>query len=121
MDYAGLEGTTTMLTCTRDGNGGRVVWETLDNDGKTVMTIYDSEDGTEPAPETGYEMNIEGNDFGITITYSQTTAIMTRCSITEEAKLNVDSSAMIYLIGMLCLPIIRFNCFLEIIGIAFIM
>ena len=97
-DYAGLSGSTTTLSCSRDADKGRMVFETINFDGEVQTVISDSSDD-DIVPGSGYDLVQNGNDFTLTITITVDTAILTKCSITESGKLSVESTAMIYLVG----------------------
>lgn len=97
-DLAGLEGDTSTLSCKRYNPEGNVIWDTINTNGVLVDTIYDSATGDDPIE--GYELvGGDENDFSLSITISETHAILTRCTIKEDGKDTVSSSAMVYLIG----------------------
>ena len=100
VDFAGVAGETTDWACERLTTDALVLWEQV-NEHRVVDTIYDS--NNPGVIMDGYEL-IDDPDslvFRIIITVSPATAIMTRCTVSEEGKTTLSSSAMIYEIGML--------------------
>ena len=97
-ELVGMADQTVDLECQRSSNGGKVLWETILKNGDPVMTIYDSDEGGNAADD--YEIiSDNGNEFNLRITVKQSTAILTRCTVTEDGLADVSSTAMIYFVG----------------------
>ena len=108
-DYVGLAGSFVDLTCIRMEEEARVIWETVDIDGEQVTLIYDSQVGT--TPSDGYDLiNVGGdsNDFTLQITMSQSTAMLTRCSISYNIMSELSATSMLFMIGNTQLDIMSF-------------
>ena len=88
-----------LYSCARNAIDGQLLWHTIDVDGTVVQTLYDTAVG-DPLPQ-GYNFVNEGDDlvFDLEVTVSKTTAILTRCTVTEEGKDTVSATAMFYLIS----------------------
>ena len=97
-DYLGIAGATVVLTGDRNNDQARVLWETVNVEGEPVSTIYDSDVGTDPDPESGYVLTGPGG-FDLEVTISQDTAIFTRCTVSHNEMTDVSATTMIFLIG----------------------
>ena len=100
-DYVAFLSDTIDLACKRHSPLARVIWDTLDINGELVDLLYDSDDLHRPLPN-GYELiNQDDNadDFMLSITMSEYTAIFTRCTITYNSLTDVSHTAMLFQIG----------------------
>ena len=100
IDFAGYENNTVEWAATRASEDVHVVWEQV-NEGGVVATIFDTDNEPESILD-GYTLltyEDEPLELGIQITVSQSTAIMTRVTISEQGSQTISSSAMVYMIG----------------------
>ena len=86
------------LTCTRNTGDGVVIFDTHDEAGDQLDLLYDSTD-PDPEPVPGYAMEVNGDNFILTITINAETSKLTRCNITDTDTEDVTATAMIYMIG----------------------
>lgn len=96
-EKVGMENNQIDLACSRNNVAGDVVWETVHSNNTVIDTIYRS--GTSDDPIDGYEIIGNGNDFDLRINISQTTAILTRCTVSQDGFATVFGTAMVYCIG----------------------
>ena len=100
IDFAGPEGSTVEWEATRVSEDVHVVWEQV-NEGGVEAIIFDTDNEPESILD-GYTLLTYGTEpleLGIQITVSQSTAIMTRVTISEPGNQTISSSAMVYMIG----------------------